>query len=58
MLFSSVLSRVFESLVYDSFISRKYNYQLGINHFGFRENSTTECALNQMLNTSRETTTG
>lgn len=51
---TAVLSRVFERLVYDRFISSIYNRVLRKNQFGFRKNSSIECALLRLTRICRD----
>ena len=49
-----ILSRNFERLIYDCFISATYNRHLRRNQFGFRKSCSTEQALLSILNICKE----
>ena len=44
-----ILARIFERLVYDQFVSNSYNLWLNKNQFGFRNKSSTSCALIKLM---------
>ena len=44
-----MLARVFKGLVYDQFVSNSYNLWLNKNQFGFRNKSSTSCALIKIM---------
>ena len=45
-----ILARVFERIVFDSFLSKRYHSTLSDNQFGFRNGSSTTCARIKLLN--------
>ena len=45
-----IIARVFEQIVFDSFVSERYHSTLSNDQFGFRKGSSTTCALIKLLN--------
>ena len=45
-----IIARVFERIVFDSFVSERYHSTLSNNQFGFRKGSSITCALIKLLN--------
>ena len=45
-----IIARVFERIVFDSFVSKRYHSTLSDDQFGFRKGSSTTCALIKLLN--------
>lgn len=49
-----VIARVFERLIYDNYLKDHYHKTLNREQYGFRSNSSTDCALLRLVNTCQK----